>query len=65
MRTLNLAVSILLVISGLFFTLFMLTQASGWNIGVAIGVVLLLNGIVRIVFALGDEGDGDDTQREP
>jgi uncharacterized membrane protein HdeD (DUF308 family) len=61
MQTLNVAISVLLIIAGIIFTLFMWTQDPGWNIGMAIGIVLLLNGLVRFVFALGDRAQ-DDTE---
>ncbi len=40
MRRLNYVFSILAVVLGVLFILFMLTQSVAWNIGTAIGVVL-------------------------
>ena len=54
MRTLNYVFAILSVVLGVLFILFMLTQSIGWNIGMAIGVVLLLNGLVRLWFLQDD-----------
>jgi hypothetical protein len=54
MRTLNYAFSVLSVVLGIALVLFMLTQSLSWNIGLAIGVVLLLNGAVRLWFLQDD-----------
>ncbi len=54
MRKLNYVLSILAVVLGVLFILFMLTQAVAWNIGMAIGVVLVLNGLVRLWFLQDD-----------
>ena len=54
MRILNYVFSILSAILGVLFILFMLTQSAAWNIGMAIGVVLLLNGLVRLWFLQDD-----------
>lgn len=54
MRTANYVFSVISIILGLALILFMLTQAATWNIGVAIGVVLVLNGAVRLWFAQDD-----------
>ncbi len=54
MRRLNYVFSILAVVLGVLFILFMLTQSVAWNIGTAIGVVLLLNGLVRLWFLQDD-----------
>jgi hypothetical protein len=54
MRTANLIFSIISIILGVVLILFLLTQAVEWNIGMAIGVVLILNGAVRLWFAQDD-----------
>lgn len=54
-RTLNYIFSVISVILGLALILFMLSQRSDWNIGTAIGIVLVLNGLVRLWFAQDDE----------
>ena len=55
MRTANYVFSFISIILGLALILFMLTQSAAWNIGVAIGVVLVLNGAVRLWFAQDDQ----------
>lgn len=55
MRRLNYVFAILSVVLGAVGILFMLTQSIGWNIGMAIGVVLLLNGLVRLWFLQDDQ----------
>ncbi|WP_322818494.1 hypothetical protein [Tepidiforma sp.] len=54
MRTANFVFSIVSIILGVVLILFLLTQAVEWNIGMAIGVVLILNGAVRLWFAQDD-----------
>jgi hypothetical protein len=54
MRTANYVFSVISIILGLALILFMLTQSVEWNIGVGIGVVLILNGAVRLWFAQDD-----------
>ncbi len=54
MRTANLVFSIISIVLGVVLILFLLTQAVEWNIGMAIGVVLILNGAVRLWFAQDD-----------
>lgn len=54
MRTVNLVFSIISIVLGVVLILFLLTQAVEWNIGMAIGVVLILNGAVRLWFAQDD-----------
>jgi len=54
MRTANYVFSVISIILGIALILFMLTQATEWNIGVGIGVVLILNGVVRLWFAQDD-----------
>ncbi len=54
-RRLNYVFAILSVVLGAVGILFMLTQSIGWNIGMAIGVVLLLNGLVRLWFLQDDQ----------
>lgn len=54
MRTLNYAFSVTSVVLGLVLVLFMLTQSVSWNIGLVIGVVLVLNGAVRLWFLQDD-----------
>ena len=52
MRTANYVFSVISIILGIALILFM--QATEWNIGVGIGVVLILNGVVRLWFAQDD-----------
>ena len=54
MRTANYVFSVTSIVLGIALILFMFTQNPGWNIGVAIGVVLVLNGAVRLWFAQDD-----------
>ncbi|MBE7520251.1 MAG: hypothetical protein HS107_13515 [Thermoflexaceae bacterium] len=54
MRTANYIFSVISVILGIALILFMLTQSASWNIGIAIGVVLIINGVVRLWFAQDD-----------
>jgi heme/copper-type cytochrome/quinol oxidase subunit 4 len=57
MRTANYVFSVTSIILGLVLILFMFTQSGlGWNIGMAIGVVLIINGVVRLWFAQDDKG---------
>ncbi|MFN0095580.1 MAG: hypothetical protein ACKVVT_12505 [Dehalococcoidia bacterium] len=55
MRTANYAFSVISIILGLALILFMLTQGVGWNIGVGIGIILVMNGAVRLWFAQDDD----------
>ncbi len=54
MRTANYVFSVISIVLGILLILFMLSQETGWNIGTAIGVVLVLNGVVRIWFTQDD-----------
>ena len=54
MRTLNYIFSVISIVLGIALILFMLTQSAEFNIGVAIGIVLILNGAVRLWFAQDD-----------
>lgn len=54
MRTANYIFSVISIILGIALVLFMLIQTPNWNIGVAIGVVLVLNGAIRLWFAQDD-----------
>jgi len=54
MRTANYIFSVVSIILGFALILFMLTQTSHWNIGFAIGIVLVLNGAIRLWFAQDD-----------
>lgn len=54
MRTANYIFSVISIVLGVALLLFMLTQTTGWNIGTAIGIVLVLNGVVRLWFAQDD-----------
>lgn len=54
MRTANYVFSVISIILGIALILFMLTQSVEFNIGVAIGVVLILNGAIRLWFAQDD-----------
>ncbi|MFQ5381752.1 MAG: hypothetical protein ACE5EF_09040 [Dehalococcoidia bacterium] len=73
MRTANYIFSTTSFILGLGIVLFVLTQADefhartilwppDWSIGTTIGVVLMLNGVVRLWFAAGEaDGSPPDT----
>ena len=52
MRTTNYIFSVISIVLGVALVLFMLTQNPGWNIG--IGIVLVINGGVRLWFAHDD-----------
>ena len=54
MRTVNYVFSVTCVVLGIVLILFTLIQTSEWNIGTAIGIVLVLNGIVRLWFLQDD-----------
>lgn len=54
MRTANYAFSVISIILGIALILFMLTQSAAFNIGVGIGIVLVINGVVRLWFAQDD-----------
>jgi hypothetical protein len=54
MRTANYIFSFVSIVLGLALILFMLTQTTHWNIGLAIGIVLVLNGAIRLWFAQDD-----------
>lgn len=54
MRTANYVFSVISIVLGLALILFMLTQTTQWNIGFAIGIVLILNGVIRLWFAQDD-----------
>lgn len=64
MRTLNYIFAYVSIVLGVLTILFMLTQAVEFNIGIAIGVVLVLNGLVRIWFAHEDEQERANDGRE-
>lgn len=55
MRTLNYIFSVTSIILGIVLILFMLTQTSEFNIGTAIGLVLVINGVVRLWFAQDED----------
>lgn len=54
MRTANYVFSVISIVLGFALILFMLTQTTNWNIGFAIGIVLVLNGAIRLWFAQDD-----------
>lgn len=54
MRTANYIFSVTSIIIGIALILFMLMQRFDWNIGIAIGLVLVANGAVRVWFAQDD-----------
>jgi len=54
MRTANYIFAVTSLVLGVLLILFLLTQTTSWNIGFAIGVVLVFNGIVRLWFARDD-----------
>jgi hypothetical protein len=43
------------ILLGIMLTLFILTQTTEWNIGTAIGTILVLNGVIRLWFAQDDQ----------
>lgn len=55
MRTANYIFSVTSVILGIVLILFMLTQTTSFNIGTAIGLVLVINGVVRLWFTQDEE----------
>jgi hypothetical protein len=55
MRTANYVFSVISIILGIALILFVLMQSVTWNIGIAIGLVLILNGSVRLWFAQDDQ----------
>jgi len=54
MRTANYIFSVISIVLGIALVLFMLTQNPGWNIAIGFGIVLVINGAVRIWFAHDD-----------
>ncbi len=54
MRTANYIFSVTSIVLGIVLILFMLSQTADWNVGTAIGLVLVLNGVVRLWFAQDD-----------
>jgi len=54
MRTANYVFSVTSIVLGIALILFMLIQDPGFNIGIGIGIVLVLNGAVRLWFAQDD-----------
>ncbi len=54
MRTANYVFSVISIVLGFALILFVLTQTTHWNIGFAIGIVLVLNGAIRLWFAQDD-----------
>jgi uncharacterized membrane protein HdeD (DUF308 family) len=55
MRTANYIFSVTSIILGIVLILFMLTQSTDFNIGTAIGLVLVINGVVRLWFAQDED----------
>jgi hypothetical protein len=53
-RTANYVFSVLCVILGAGLILFQLSQTTEWNIWTAIGIVLVLNGVIRLWFLQDD-----------
>ena len=54
MKTVNYIFSVVSIVLGIAFIFFMLSQSTGWNSGLAIGIVLVANGAVRLWFAQDD-----------
>lgn len=54
MRTANYVFSVISIVLGIALILFLLIQNATFNIGIAIGVVLILNGAIRLWFAQDD-----------
>ena len=55
MRTANYVFSVISIVLGIALIVFVLSQTTRWNIGTAIGIVLVLNGVIRLWFAQDDE----------
>ena len=55
MRTANYIFAVVSIVLGVVLLLFLLTQSSSFNVGMAIAIVLILNGTVRLWFAQEDE----------
>ena len=51
MRLANYIFSTTSIVLGIALFLLMVTQESGWNIGMGIGALLVINGVVRLWFA--------------
>ena len=54
MRTANYVFSVISIVLGFALIFFVLTQTTNWNIGFVIGIVLVLNGAIRLWFAQDD-----------
>lgn len=54
MKTVNYIFSVTSIILGVALILFMLSQTTNWNSGLAIGIVLVVNGAIRLWFAQDD-----------
>ncbi len=54
LRTANYVFSVISIVLGVALILFLLIQNATFNIGIAIGVVLILNGAIRLWFAQDD-----------
>ncbi len=55
MRTANYAFSVISLIFGVALILFMVMQDAEFNIGVGIGIILVMNGAIRLWFAQDDD----------
>ena len=53
-KTVNYIFSVTSIILGIALILFMLSQTTDWNSGLLIGIVLVINGAVRLWFAQDD-----------
>lgn len=53
-KTVNYIFSVTSIILGIVLILFMLSQTTEWNSGLLIGIVLVINGAVRLWFAQDD-----------
>ena len=54
-KTVNYIFSVTSIILGIALILFMLSQSTEWNSGLLIGIVLVINGAVRLWFAQDDQ----------
>ena len=54
MRTANYIFSVTSIVLGVALVMFLLTQDASWNIGIGIGLILIINGVVRLWFAQED-----------
>lgn len=54
LRTANSIFAVTSIVLGIVVILFMLTQTTSWNVAYGIGILLIINGVVRLWFARDD-----------